>query len=470
MKKEAERQSDKIKPKKEATPVISALTLAIVVAFVAVGVSALNLDISLMLFLCWLVVAPFAALLGYNFFELEEMAYDMAKNCIGPAAIIMAVGVMMGAFMAAGTVPTVLVAGLGVITPGLFLVTTFILCCVMSMIMGTSWGTIGTIGIAMSGVGLGLGMNPAITAGAIVGGAWFGDKMSPMSDSTNLCAAVTKTKLMDHVRYMLWTTGPAALISIVLYGIIGFRSSAGAFDRTQVLEIVSCLNSMFKIDVVAVIPLAIVIVMIIMRKSTIVSLLSGAVAAAVIAVLYQGVSLSDIGAIMYNGYRAESDNAVITSLLNRGGMASMLSLIATFVGALGLGGILNGTGLLKPVFDGLTRGIKSAKGVMVMAWFLTLACILVISTNNFAFVMVGTLFAPLFEKYHLKSQNLSRILEDVGTTGSVLIPWNVGAMFVVGVLGVPTLQYAPYAFLNIFTPVISLVIALTGFRVMRTQA
>lgn len=469
MKKEAERQSDKTRPKKEATLAISTLTLVVVVAFVAAGVSALNLDISLMLFLCWLVVAPFAALLGYNFFELEEMAYDMAKNCIGPAAIIMAVGVMMGAFMAAGTVPTVLVAGLSVITPGLFLVTTFILCCVMSMIMGTSWGTIGTIGIAMSGVGLGLGMNPAVTAGAIVGGAWFGDKMSPMSDSTNLCAAVTKTKLMDHVRYMLWTTGPAALISIILYGVIGLRTGASAFDRTQVLEIVGCLKGMFKIDAVAVIPLAIVIVMIIMRKSTIVSLLSGAVAAAVIAVLYQGVSLSDIGSIMYNGYSAESDNAVITGLLNRGGMASMLSLIATFVGALGLGGILNGTGLLKPLFDGLTRGIKSAKGVMVMAWFLTLICILVISTNNFAFVMVGTLFAPIFEKYHLKSQNLSRILEDVGTTGSVLIPWNVGAMFVVGVLGVPTLQYAPYAFLNIFTPVISLVIALTGFKVARVQ-
>ena len=131
MKKEAERQSDKTRPKKEATLAISTLTLVVVVAFVAAGVSALNLDISLMLFLCWLVVAPFAALLGYNFFELEEMAYDMAKNCIGPAAIIMAVGVMMGAFMAAGTVPTVLVAGLSVITPGLFLVTTFILCCVM---------------------------------------------------------------------------------------------------------------------------------------------------------------------------------------------------------------------------------------------------------------------------------------------------------------------------------------------------
>lgn len=469
MKKETERQNDKTKPKKEATLLISVLTLAVVVAFVAAGVSVLNLDISLMLFLCWLVVAPFAAVLGYNFFELEDLAYEMAKNCIGPAAIIMAVGVMMGAFMAAGTVPTVLVAGLQVITPGLFLVTTFILCCMMSMIMGTSWGTIGTIGIAMSGVGLGLGMDPAITAGAIVGGAWFGDKMSPMSDSTNLCAAVTKTKLMDHVRYMLWTTGPAAVISIVLYGIIGFSSSANAFDRTQVAEIIGSLRGLFKIDFVAVIPLIVVIVMIIMRKSTIVSLLSGTVTAAVVAVLYQGVSLADIGSVMYGGYSVESDNAVIASLLNRGGMSSMLSLIATFVGALGLGGILNGTGLLKPLFDALTRGVKSAKGVMAMAWFLTLICILVISTNNFAFVMVGTLFAPIFEKYNLKSQNLSRILEDVGTTGSVLIPWNVGAMFVVGVLGVPTVQYAPYAYLNIFTPIISLAIALTGFKVLRTD-
>lgn len=459
-----------INQKSKSTFGISISALIVVVLFVALGVSVLNLDISLMLFLCWIVVAPFARKLGYRFTDLEEMAYDMAKSGIAPAAIIMAVGIMMGTFMASGTVPTVLVIGLNLITPKLFLAITFILCCIMSTIMGTSWGTIGTMGIAMSGVGLGLGINPAITAGAIVSGAWFGDKMSPMSDSTNLCAAVTKTKLMDHVRHMLWTTGIAAAISLVLYLIIGFLTTTNTFDKTQVQNIISELELMFHINFIPLMPLLIVIVMILMKCSTIVSLLCGALSAAIIAVFYQGISIYDIGTIMYSGFSVETENAVISSLLNRGGMSSMLSLIATFIGALGLGGILTKTGLLQPIFDKLTNTIKSQRSVLLMAWFLTLMCILVISTNNFAFVMVGTLFAPIFEQYNLKSENLSRILEDVGTTGSVLIPWNVGAVFVVGVLGVSTMEYAPYAFLNILAPIVSLIVAFTGFKVTKIQS
>ena len=170
--------------KKKASLALSSLAIVLIVAFIAVGIGVFNVNIAILLFLCWMIMWPFAAHLGYSFSEMEGFAYEMAQKCIAPAAIILAVGMMIASFMAAGTGPTILVAGLKLITPKFFLALTFIMFCIMSVIMGTSWGTLGTVGIAMMGVGAGLGVNPAITAGAVVSGAWFGDKMSPMSDST----------------------------------------------------------------------------------------------------------------------------------------------------------------------------------------------------------------------------------------------------------------------------------------------
>ena len=189
--------------KKDASLSLAILTLVLVVGFIAVGIGVFGINIAVLLFLCWLLVWPVAAYLGYSFEELEGFAYEMAAKCISPAAIILAVGMMIAAFMAAGTVPAILVAGLHLITPRYFLVITFLMCCIMSTIMGTSWGTLGTVGIAMMGVGAGLGVNPAITAGAVIGGAWFGDKMSPMSDSTIMCSTITNTYIMDHIRAMM---------------------------------------------------------------------------------------------------------------------------------------------------------------------------------------------------------------------------------------------------------------------------
>lgn len=455
--------------KKKASLALSSLAIVLIVAFIAVGIGVLNVNIAILLFLCWMIMWPFAAHLGYSFSEMEGFAYEMAQKCIAPAAIILAVGMMIASFMAAGTVPTILVAGLKLITPKFFLALTFVMCCIMSVIMGTSWGTLGTVGIAMMGVGAGLGVNPAITAGAVVSGAWFGDKMSPMSDSTIMCSTITETYIMDHIKAMMQTTIPAAVVSLVIYLGIGIGISGDSYDASTVDSIMNGLKGMFHINLIPVIPIVVVIVMILMKKGTIVSMMSGTVVAILIAVFYQGYSVADMGTFLYSGFTCETKNEILISLLNRGGMTSMLSLLAVFVGGLGLGGILDKTGMLEPIFHYITEKYKSPRGIMLMAWCATLLCILVIADNNFAFVMVATLFGSAFQKYNLKSQNLSRILEDVGTLGSALVPWNVGAQFAAGVLGVSTLAYMPYAFLNWMTPILSLAFIILQVKIKKIE-
>lgn len=455
--------------KKKASLALSSLAIVLIVAFIAIGIGVFNVNIAILLFLCWMIMWPFAAHLGYSFSEMEGFAYEMAQKCIAPAAIILAVGMMIASFMAAGTVPTILVAGLKLITPKFFLALTFVMCCIMSVIMGTSWGTLGTVGIAMMGVGAGLGVNPAITAGAVVSGAWFGDKMSPMSDSTIMCSTITETYIMDHIKAMMQTTIPAAVVSLVIYLGIGIGISGDSYDVSTVDSIMNGLKGMFHINLIPVIPIVVVIVMILMKKGTIVSMMSGTVVAILIAVFYQGYSVADMGAFLYSGFTCETKNEILISLLNRGGMTSMLSLLAVFVGGLGLGGILDKTGMLEPIFHYITEQYKSPRGIMLMAWCATLLCILVIADNNFAFVMVATLFGSAFQKYNLKSQNLSRILEDVGTLGSALVPWNVGAQFAAGVLGVSTLAYMPYAFLNWMTPILSLAFIILQVKIKKIE-
>ena len=455
--------------KKKASLALSSLAIVLIVAFIAVGIGVFNVNIAILLFLCWMIMWPFAAHLGYSFSEMEGFAYEMAQKCIAPAAIILAVGMMIASFMAAGTVPTILVAGLKLITPKSFLALTFVMCCIMSVIMGTSWGTLGTVGIAMMGVGAGLGVNPAITAGAVVSGAWFGDKMSPMSDSTIMCSTITETYIMDHIKAMMQTTIPAAVVSLVIYLGIGIGISGDSYDASTVDSIMNGLKGMFHINLIPVIPIVVVIVMILMKKGTIVSMMSGTVVAILIAVFYQGYSVANMGTFLYSGFTCETKNEILISLLNRGGMTSMLSLLAVFVGGLGLGGILDKTGMLEPIFHYITEKYKSPRGIMLMAWCATLLCILVIADNNFAFVMVATLFGSAFQKYNLKSQNLSRILEDVGTLGSALVPWNVGAQFAAGVLGVSTLAYMPYAFLNWMTPILSLAFIILQVKIKKIE-
>ena len=291
--------------------------------------------------------------------------------------------------------------------------------------------------------------------------------MSPLSDTTILASTLTETNIFVHIKQMLWTTIPAAVLCVIVYSIMGFVHTGDAYDREAADAFVNSLQSLYNINFLPVIPLIIVVIMILMRKSTVVSLLIGALVACLIAVAYQGCSITDLGTFLTSGYVANTDDTMVTSILNRGGLTSMLKLIAIFISALGLGGILTGTGILQPIFDMLVRKIKTGKGVLLAAYVVTWLGITLVPTYNFPFVMDATLFNPLLKRYNLKSENLSRIMEDVGTLGGTLMPWSTGPVFVAGVLGVSAAQMCKYNFLAMFVPIISLIYILTGFSLKK---
>lgn len=454
---------EKEKNRKTPSWQYSIIVFAVIVLFIALGYALFKIDFAILLFVSWLLAGVFAMPLGFKFREIEDFAYESAKKCIPSSAIILAVGIMIAAFMAAGTIPSILVGGMEIITPKFFLPFTFLFCCVISVATGTSWGTAGTVGVAMIGIGTALGINPAFTSGAIISGAYFGDKMSPLSDTTILASTLTETDIFVHIKAMLWTTIPAAVLCVIVYGVMGVMTANDNYDRAAADAFVESLQGLYHINFLPVIPLIVVIVMILMRKSTVVSLLVGALIAAAIAVVYQGVSISDLGTFLTSGYVANTEDTMVTSILNRGGLTSMLKLLSIFISALGLGGILTGTGILQPIFDMLVRRIKTGKGVLLSAYVTTWLGITLVPTYNFPFVMDATLFNPLLKRYNLKSENLSRIMEDVGTLGGTLMPWSTGPVFVAGVLGVSAGPMCQYNFLAMFVPVISLIYILTGF-------
>lgn len=458
---------ENIKSKKTPTWQYSLVVFVAVVLFIALGFAIFKIDFSILMFISWLLAGVFTMPLGFKFREIEDFAYESAKKCIPSSAIILAVGIMIASFMAAGTIPSILAAGMEIITPKFFLPFTFVFCCVISVATGTSWGTAGTVGVAMMGIGTALGINPGFTAGAIISGAYFGDKMSPLSDTTILASTLTETNIFVHIKQMLWTTIPAGILCIIVYFVIGFLTAGDTYDRAVADEFVASLQGLYHINLLPVVPLIIVVVMILMRKSTVVSLLVGALAACVIAVVYQGCGISELGTYLTSGYVADTDDAMVTAILNRGGLTSMLKLIAVFISALGLGGILSGTGILQPIFDMLVKRIKTGKGVLLAAYVTTWIGITLVPTYNFPFVMDATLFNPLLKRYNLKSENLSRIMEDVGTLGGTLMPWSTGPVFVAGVLGVSAVEMCKYNFLAMFVPIISLIFIFTGFSLKK---
>ena len=327
---------EKEKNRKTPSWQYSIIVFAVIVLFIALGYALFKIDFAILLFVSWLLAGVFAMPLGFKFREIEDFAYESAKKCIPSSAIILAVGIMIAAFMAAGTIPSILVGGMEIITPKFFLPFTFLFCCVISVATGTSWGTAGTVGVAMIGIGTALGINPAFTSGAIISGAYFGDKMSPLSDTTILASTLTETDIFVHIKAMLWTTIPAAVLCVIVYGVMGVVTANDNYDRAAADAFVESLQGLYHINFLPVIPLIVVIVMILMRKSTVVSLLVGALLAAAIAVVYQGVSISDLGTFLTSGYVANTEDTMVTSILNRGGLTSMLKLLSIFISALGL--------------------------------------------------------------------------------------------------------------------------------------
>lgn len=436
--------------------------LLAVIAIISIGILVFDAPIQILMFVGMFALIPFMMGLGYTYKEIETSMFNSMSKALQSGLILLTVGILVGTWIASGTVPTLIYYGIEIISPKFFLVSALFFTSVVALTTGTSWGAIGTAGIAMMGVGETLGVPAGITAGAIISGAYFGDKMSPLSDTTNLAPAITGGSLFGHIKHMLWTTVPAYTISAIIFTIIGLRYSAISVDAESVNILMEYLSSNFNLGLIPIIPIVTLVTLMMFKKPALPSIFVASVTGGLVAIIYQGFSFNQTISIMYSGYNIESGIETVDSLLQRGGLLSMLPLIALFLFALGLGGMLAESGVLETLIASFAHKIQHT-GVLVSVTIVTSYITLAIGGSiYFSTVMTGTLMKPIFDRMNLKPENLSRILEDTATQAGALVPWTGAGIFTVATLGVPVSAYLPFSFLAFLTPMISLFYGVTG--------
>lgn len=422
---------------------------------------------------------------GFLWADILKAIIAGISTAMGAIIILLSVGALIGTWLMSGTVPSLIYYGLELMNPSWFYVAACLICAIASLAIGSSWTVAGTLGVALIGIASGLSLNPAIAAGAIISGAYFGDKMSPLSDTTNLAPAVVGTDLFTHIRHMAWTTGPSFIIALILYVVIGLGTSTGETDIASLALLKNTLSGNFEISVIALVPIAVVFFMAYKKMPPIPTILLGAVLGGVFAVILQpevviafanspdlspGLALTKgVWLALADGYSASTGIEEIDSLLSRGGMSSMLNTIWLILTALAFGAVLEHSGILARLIESAVKAAKST-GSLIMTVVLTCIGTNVIAADQYiAIVLPGKMYKAEFEKRHIDTCNLSRVIEDAGTLTSPLVPWNTCGAYMAATLGVATFAYLPFAFLNLINPLVSVIYGFTGFTIKRIE-
>lgn len=408
--------------------------------------------------------------IGFRWADLEEGLLNGIRIGLSSMIILMLVGMLIGTWILSGTVPVMVHMGLQTLAPAIFLVAAMVICSVVSLATGTSWGTVGTVGLALIGIGEGLGIPMPLVAGAIISGAFFGDKMSPLSDTTNLASAVAGVSLFSHIRHMSTTTVPAMLIAGGLYAVLGLRYADNALDLTTISAITRNLEASFTLNPWLLAPAVLVMGLAILRVPAIPSLFLGVMAGGLLAILAQGASLQDVFVAMQSGYVSQTGFAAVDNLLTRGGLNGMMWTISLVFLALAFGGMLERTRALETVLESVLNRIKGRGGLITSTVMTSMGVNALAGDPYLSIALPGRMYAPAYAKAGLSGRNLSRAIEDGGTLVSPLIPWNSGGAYCASMLGVATLAYVPFAFANWLTPMISMAYGLTGLYVEPAEA
>jgi NhaC family Na+:H+ antiporter len=421
--------------------------------------------------ICGLAITSLLGVLrGMDWLDIREGIFHVIHVSLPSLAVLIVVGMIIGVWIASGTVPTLIYYGLVLLNPSIFLAAAMVLCAVVSLSLGTSWGTVGTIGLALMGIGAGFGIPAYWTAGAIVSGAFFGDKISPLSDTTNLAPAVTGVTVFDHIQNMLPTTIPAMLIALTLYLVAGYALiEPGDTAFGAINQITTRLEQEFVLGWVPLLPALIVIALALMRKPPLPSLFAGVLAGALVAFFLQGKGVHDVFTYAQSGYKIDTGVADIDSLLNSGGIQSMMWTISLMLIALGFGGALERTGCLESIIMAIISRVKTFAAVQISAIGMAFATNVVAGDPYISIALPGRMFAPLYRGMGYSTLNLSRAVEEGGTLMSPLIPWNAGGAFVISALGLgimsgnlENLLYIPLAFACWTAPLIGMFYAVTG--------
>lgn len=464
------------------SPVLVFAPIAFLIVLLACSVYLFGADSSyganqVALVLASCVAALVGRRVGISWREAQDGIIDGITVGLGPILILLSVGMLIGTWILCGTVPAMIYYGVQVLNPAIFYAASAAICAIVAISIGSSWTVAGTLGIGLMGIAASFELSPAITAGAIVSGAYFGDKLSPMSDTTNLASAATGVDLFDHIRHMLWTTLPSFALALVIFAFLG---SADAAAPSEIRELQQALAAKFNIGLHLLLPLLLMLTLVYKRLPAYPSIVVSALAGAVCALLFQPevvISLAGgdgetnrgfalfkgVWISLFDGYTSDSGNAFLDELLSKGGMSSMLNTVWLIICALGLGGVLERTGILAYLLALALRRVKSA-GSLITATVMTCLGTNVLAADQFISVALpGRMFRDEYERHGLSRLNLSRTLEDSGTLTSALIPWNTCGAYMSATLGVATFSYAPYAFFNLLCPVVAIIYGFAHF-------
>ncbi|HNR67285.1 MAG TPA: Na+/H+ antiporter NhaC [bacterium] len=405
--------------------------------------------------------------LGFSWRQMEESIVQGIMVAIQACLILLVIGMLIGTWILSGIVPFMIYCGLKLLAPSLFLVTTCLICSLISLATGSSWSTVGTVGVALIGVGQGLGIPLPMVAGAIISGSYLGDKISPLSDTTNLAPAVVGTDMFKHIRHMMYTTMPAYVVALLLYALLGLLTAQNRVEGTEIYAIMSALQQNFNLNPLLLLPPLLVILMVLFRIPALPALLGGAVIGGLFALFLQDTSLQQVMTVAQSGFVSTTGIDAVDQLLTRGGMESMLSTVALIICALAFGGAMEGTGMLMAIGGAILRLARSI-GTLVLATILTCITMNVIAPDQYLSIVVpGRMYREAFRQRGLAAVNLSRCLEDSGTLSSPLIPWNTCGAYIWATLGIYPFAYLPFAFLNILTPLVSIFYGFTGITIRR---
>ncbi len=448
---------------------LSLIASALLISLGLIG-SKGELPVPILLLLALIPPTLMGLRLGLPWAELEEGMVKGMSLALKAMAILMVVGVTIAAWAASGTIAILIDYGLAVLSPAGFLPLSLIICALISLAIGSSWATAATAGVALMGVGTALGIPPGMSAGAVLSGSYFGDKMSPLSDTTNLAAGIVEVPLFEHIRAMIYTTLPATLLALLGFGIMGaLESSSGGFDASRVEALGLALNQHQTLSFWLLLPPLLVIGLALLRFPALPALLLGSLAGVILALLFQGADFQSLLASLYSGFKAQSSDAAVNKLLSRGGIASMHDTISLILVATALGGVLERTGVVAVLLKALLKRVRSTAGLISATVFSGIGVNFLMADQYLSIVLPGRMYREAYQRKGIKGAVLSRTLEDAGTVTSALCPWNSGGAYMAATLGVSTLAYLPYAFFNLLMPLIALSYAWLGLFIWRER-
>ena len=402
-------------------------------------------------------------LLRFTWKEMERGIVDGIHKAMPAILIMLCVGVLIGSWIASGTIPMVIYYGLKLISPKYFLVTACFVCSLTSLATGTSWGTIGTLGVAFVGIAMGLGMPLGPAAGAIVAGAYFGDKMSPFSDVTNLAPVAAGSNLFDHIKHMMWSATPAWLIGLLVYFLIGLRYGDAQIETERMALITQTLKENFHFNLLLLLPMIMVFYFAATKRPTIPGMLLSSVVAGILAILFQKASIPEIATAVNTGYQASTGVEQVDHLISRGGMMSMMETQLVAFTAFSFGGIMQATGLLSVILNRVMRIANRVWSIVLTTIGTSIVTAMVTGSSYLSMIIPAELLAPVYKKNDLAAKNLSRIIEESGAIIVPLIPWSMAGVYITGTLGVATFSYLPWAVMNYVSVLILAIFGFTGF-------